>query len=111
MTLVLGRTVVCDVRCGPPQGSDRGDPEEGELLREVVDKLNVTDNQTSVVWMSSLPPVPLKGMGLEPIRRWSARLGPVALERLQGGGLGDNNVLCLSGDRKVWRSSSGRRYD
>ncbi|MCP4690722.1 MAG: methylenetetrahydrofolate reductase, partial [Desulfobacterales bacterium] len=41
--------------CGPPRGAD---PEiirkKGELLRGCVDAVNVTDNQTAIVRMSSI---------------------------------------------------------
>ncbi len=41
--------------CGPPRGADAEViRKKGELLRGVVDGVNVTDNQTSVVRMSSL---------------------------------------------------------
>ena len=48
--------------CGPPRGAD-GDVvrRKGELLRGVVDGVNVTDNQTSVVRMSSLSACAISG--------------------------------------------------
>ena len=53
--------------CGPPRGADAGVVrKKGELLRGVVDAVNVTDNQTSVVRMSSLSAcVILKEMGFD----------------------------------------------
>ena len=91
--------------CGPPRGSD---PEvirrKGELLRGVVDGVNVTDNQTSVVRMSSLSAcVILKGMGLEPILQMVCRdRNRIALQSdlLGAAALGISNVLCLSGDHQ-----------
>ncbi len=91
--------------CGPPRGSD---PEvirkKGELLRGVVDGVNVTDNQTSVVRMSSLSAcVILKGMGLEPILQMVCRdRNRIALQSdiLGAAALGINNMLCLSGDHQ-----------
>ena len=91
--------------CGPPRGSD---PEvirkKGELLRGVVDGVNVTDNQTAVVRMSSLAAsVILKGMGLEPILQMVCRdRNRIALQSdiLGAAALGINNVLCLSGDHQ-----------
>ncbi|MCP4568651.1 MAG: methylenetetrahydrofolate reductase, partial [FCB group bacterium] len=51
--------------CGPPRSADpEGIREKGEFLRGVVDAINVTDNQTSVVRMSSIAAsVILKQMG------------------------------------------------
>jgi len=61
--------------CGPPRGSDpEVVREKGELLRGHVDAVNVTDNQTSVVRMSSIAAsVILKQMGLEPICQMTTR--------------------------------------
>ena len=91
--------------CGPPRGAD-GDVvrRKGELLRGVVDGVNVTDNQTSVVRMSSLSAcVILKGMGLEPILQMVCRdRNRIALQSdiLGAAALGINNMLCLSGDHQ-----------
>jgi len=41
--------------CGPPRGSDpEAIKEKGALIRDHVDAVNVTDNQTSVVRLCSL---------------------------------------------------------
>jgi len=91
--------------CGPPRGAD-GDivRKKGEFLRGVVDGVNVTDNQTSVVRMSSLSAcVILKGMGLEPILQMVCRdRNRIALQSdiLGAAALGINNMLCLSGDHQ-----------
>jgi len=91
--------------CGPPRGAD---PEvirkKGELLKGVVDAVNVTDNQTSVVRMSSLAScVILKGMGFDPILQMVCRdRNRIAIQSdiLGGAALGINNILCLSGDHQ-----------
>jgi methylenetetrahydrofolate reductase (NADH) len=91
--------------CGPPRGAD---PEvirkKGELLKGVVDAINVTDNQTSVVRMSSLAScVILKGMGFDPILQMVCRdRNRIAIQSdiLGGAALGINNILCLSGDHQ-----------
>jgi methylenetetrahydrofolate reductase (NADPH) len=91
--------------CGPPRGADADIVrKKGEFLRGVVDGVNVTDNQTSVVRMSSLSAcVILKGMGLEPILQMVCRdRNRIALQSdiLGAAALGINNMLCLSGDHQ-----------
>jgi len=91
--------------CGPPRGSDpQVVREKGELLRGHVDAINVTDNQTSVVRMSSIAAcVILKEMGLEPICQMTTRdRNRIALQSdlLGAAALGMNNLLCLSGDHQ-----------
>jgi methylenetetrahydrofolate reductase (NADPH) len=91
--------------CGPPRGAD---PEavrkKGSLLKGVVDAVNVTDNQTSVVRMSSLSScVILKEMGFDPILQMVCRdRNRIAIQSdiLGAGALGINNILCLSGDHQ-----------
>jgi methylenetetrahydrofolate reductase (NADPH) len=103
--ILTGGGFVVTSECGPPRGAD---PEvirkKGELLRGVVDGVNVTDNQTSVVRMSSLSACAiLKGMGLEPILQMVCRdRNRIALQSdlLGAAALGINNVLCLSGDHQ-----------
>ena len=53
--------------CGPPRGADAGVIRgKGELLKGYVDAVNVTDNQTSVVRMSSFAScIVLKEMGFQ----------------------------------------------
>lgn len=93
--------VTCEL--GPPRGTSRKAIEaKGELLRDYCDAINVTDNQTAIVRMGSLPScVILREMGLEPVLQITTRdrnrlaiqsdiLGAVAL--------GIRNILCLSGD-------------
>jgi len=91
--------------CGPPRGAD---PEvirkKGNLLKGVVDAVNVTDNQTSVVRMSSLASCfILKEMGFDPILQMVCRdRNRIAIQSdiLGGAALGINNILCLSGDHQ-----------
>ena len=91
--------------CGPPRGAD---PEvirkKGELLKGFVDAINVTDNQTSVVRMSSLAScVILKAMGFDPILQMVCRdRNRIAIQSdiLGAAALGINNILCLSGDHQ-----------
>jgi methylenetetrahydrofolate reductase (NADPH) len=103
--ILAGGGFVVTSECGPPRGAD---PEvvrkKGELLRGVVDAVNVTDNQTAVVRMSSLAACAiLQGMGLEPILQMVCRdRNRIALQSdiLGAAALGINNVLCLSGDHQ-----------
>jgi methylenetetrahydrofolate reductase (NADPH) len=91
--------------CGPPRGAD---PEvitkKGELLKGYVDAVNVTDNQTSVVRMSSFAScILLKNMGFDPILQMVCRdRNRIALQSdiLGAAALGINNILCLSGDHQ-----------
>ncbi|HNS15456.1 MAG TPA: methylenetetrahydrofolate reductase [Syntrophorhabdaceae bacterium] len=91
--------------CGPPRGAD---PEvvkkKGSLLAGYVDAVNVTDNQTSVVRMSSLSAsLILKAMGLDPVMQMVCRdRNRIAIQSdvLGASALGINNILCLSGDHQ-----------
>ena len=91
--------------CGPPRGADSEViRKKGELLKGIVDAINVTDNQTSVVRMSSLAScVILKGMGFDPILQMVCRdRNRIAIQSdiLGAAALGINNILCLSGDHQ-----------
>ena len=89
--------------CGPPRGTD---PEvikkKGELLRGVVDAVNVTDNQTAMVRMSSLAAcIHLKQLGLDPLLQMVTRdRNRLAMQAdiLGAYSHGVDNMLCLSGD-------------
>ena len=91
--------------CEPPRGADpEAIREKGKLLEGAVDAVNVTDNQTSVVRMSSIAAcVILKEMGFEPIVQMTTRdRNRIALQSdlLGASALGMNNLLCLSGDHQ-----------
>jgi len=90
---------------GPPKGtSAESVQKKAELLRTCCDAVNITDNQTAIVRMSSLAGCTiLKRQGIEPVMQMVVRdrnrlaiqadvLGAVAL--------GIGNVLCLSGDHQ-----------
>ncbi|MDR0843001.1 MAG: methylenetetrahydrofolate reductase [Acidobacteriota bacterium] len=102
--LEAGKFVVTS-ECGPPRGAD---PEvirkKGALLKGVVDAVNVTDNQTSIVRMSSLSAcVILKELGIDPIWQVVCRdRNRIAIQSdiLGAAALGINNILCLSGDHQ-----------
>lgn len=91
--------------CGPPRGSD---PEEiiekAELIKDHVDAVNITDNQTSVTRMCSLAAcIRLKLLGLEPVLQMVTRdRNRIALQSdiLGAASFDINNILCLSGDHQ-----------
>ena len=93
--------------CGPPKGAD---PEvilkKGEKLKGYVDAVNVTDNQTAIVRMSSLAACALlKSAGLDPVLQMVVRdRNRIALQSdiLGASALGIRNVLCLSGDHQCF---------
>jgi methylenetetrahydrofolate reductase (NADPH) len=89
--------------CGPPKGADRAALEtKGKSLLGYIDAVNVTDNQTAIVRMSSLAACAiLKGLGHEPILQMVTRdRNRIALQSDLFGAyaLGVRNVLCLTGD-------------
>ena len=90
---------------GPPKGtSPRVILRKGELLRACCDAVNVTDNQTAIVRMSSLAGcVLLKQQGVDPVMQMVTRdRNRIALQSdiLGAIGLGIGNILCLSGDHQ-----------
>ncbi|MDY6908493.1 MAG: methylenetetrahydrofolate reductase [Thermodesulfobacteriota bacterium] len=88
---------------GPPRGANvEVVRKKAAFLRDKVDSINVTDNQTSVVRMSSLAVCKLLvDMGLEPNLQMVCRdRNRIAMQSdlLGAYALGIRNVLCLSGD-------------
>jgi len=90
---------------GPPKGAGAEVIQrKGEVLRHCCDAINVTDNQTAIVRLSSLAGcLLLKQQGADPVMQIVVRdrnrlaiqsdvLGAVAL--------GIGNILCLSGDHQ-----------
>ena len=91
--------------CGPPRGADpEAVKKKGAYLKGYVDGVNVTDNQTSVVRMSSFSAsLILKQMGFDPIMQMVCRdRNRIAIQSdiLGASALGINNLLCLSGDHQ-----------
>lgn len=91
--------------CGPPRGADAAKVlKKAELVKGNVDVCNVTDNQTSVVRMSSLAGCMLvKQSGTEPLLQMVVRdRNRIALQSdlLGAAALGVHNLLCLSGDHQ-----------
>ncbi|MDQ7784324.1 MAG: methylenetetrahydrofolate reductase [Desulfomonilaceae bacterium] len=93
--------------CGPSKGSDVDAlREKGSYLLDRVDAVNVTDNQTAIVRMSSVAASAiLKTMGHEPILQMVTRdRNRIALQSDLFGAyaLGLRNVLCLTGDHQCF---------
>ncbi|MFH1887786.1 MAG: methylenetetrahydrofolate reductase [Pseudomonadota bacterium] len=91
--------------CGPPRGTDIAEVEHKvNLVKDYVDAINVTDNQTAVTRMSSLAAcIKIKLMGFEPVLQMVCRdRNRIALQSdiLGAAAFGINNVLCLSGDHQ-----------
>jgi len=90
---------------GPPQSAD---PEvirnKARFLKGVVDAVNITDNQTAIVRMSSIGAgVLAMGEGLEPIIQMTCRDRnrlAIQADLLGAYALGARNLLCLTGDHQ-----------
>ncbi len=104
--LKAGQFVVCS-EMGPPIGAD---PDfilkKAEKLKGYVDGVNVTDNQTAIVRMSSIAAAKIAAdEGLEMIIQVTARdrnrIG-IQSDILGASSLGLRNVLCLTGDHQVF---------
>ncbi|MGQ9569340.1 MAG: methylenetetrahydrofolate reductase [Thermodesulfovibrionales bacterium] len=90
---------------GPPKGAlSTVIKRKGELLKFYCDAMNVTDNQTAIVRMSSWSGcIILKEMGIDPVMQMVVRdRNRIAIQSdiLGAVALGIRNVLCLSGDHQ-----------
>jgi len=91
--------------CGPPRSTEGHVVEEkANLIKDYVDAINVTDNQTSVVRLCSLAScIRIKQMGLEPVlqmvTRDRNRIG-IQSDILGAASFGIHNILCLTGDHQ-----------
>jgi methylenetetrahydrofolate reductase (NADPH) len=89
--------------CGPPRGAVAKElTDKAKYLEGVVDAVNVTDNQTAMVRMSSLAgSVLIKQQGMHPllqvVTRDRNRLA-IQADVLGAYSLGIDTMLCLSGD-------------
>jgi len=91
--------------CGPPRGSEAHHiTKKAEMIKNHVDAINITDNQTSVTRLSSLAScIHLKLMGLEPVLQMVTRdRNRIALQSdiLGAASFDIFNLLCLSGDHQ-----------
>jgi methylenetetrahydrofolate reductase (NADPH) len=97
---------------GPPRGANaEALREKAIMLKEYVDAVNVTDNQTAIVRMSSISACThLLQMGIEPVMQMVTRdRNRIALQSdIMGAySLGIRNMLCLSGDHQSFGSQPG----
>jgi 5,10-methylenetetrahydrofolate reductase len=98
------RFIVCG-EIGPPKSCD-GDVirEKSKYFKGVVDAVNITDNQTALVSLSSIASAKiLLEEGIEPIMQMTCRdRNRIAMQSdlLGAAALGINNLLCLTGDHQ-----------
>lgn len=90
---------------GPPRGSDIEEiTKKAELIKDHVDAINITDNQTSMTRLCSLAAcIKLKLMGLEPVLQMVTRdRNRIAIQSdiLGAAAFDIHNILCLSGDHQ-----------
>jgi methylenetetrahydrofolate reductase (NADPH) len=97
-----GKFIVCG-EIGPPKSCD-GDVirEKSKYFKGVVDAVNITDNQTAIVRLSSIVSAKiLLEEGVEPIMQMTCRdRNRIAIQSdlLGAAALGIHNLLCLTGD-------------
>ncbi len=99
---------------GPPMSANAGFiREKAHMLRDCVDAVNITDNQTAIVRMSSIAAAVIaKEEGLEPVMQVTCRdRNRIAIQSdiLGAGALGIRNVLCLTGDHQTFGSDPGSK--
>jgi len=105
---------VCTGEVGPPKSaSSRSISRHAAHLRDAVDAVNLTDNQTAIVRLSSIAAgVHVLGEGVEPIIQMTCRdRNRIALQSdlLGAYSLGLRNVLCLSGDHQAFGNHPASR--
>jgi len=103
--ILAGGKFAVTAEAGPPKGTSPAVVQKkGEMLRNCCDAVNMTDNQTAIVRMSSLAGcVLLKQVNVEPVMQMVVRdRNRLALQSdiLGAIALGIGNFLCLSGDHQ-----------
>ena len=103
---------------GPPQSaSGAAIRKKTRHFKDIVDAVNITDNQTAIVRMSSIATgAILLGEGLEPVMQMTCRdRNRIAIQSdiLGAAALGIKNILCLSGDHQKFGNHPGAKnvYD
>jgi methylenetetrahydrofolate reductase (NADPH) len=99
---------------GPPKGNDiEVIKKKADILKDKADAVNITDNQTAVVRMSSIGAgALLVQMGMEPVIQMVCRdRNRIAMQSdiLGATALGIKNVLCLSGDHQCFGTQPDSR--
>jgi methylenetetrahydrofolate reductase (NADPH) len=108
------RQFVVTGELGPPRGCDaEAVRKKAAMLKGAVDAVNITDNQTAIVRMSSLAAsVICLSEGVEPVMQMTVRdRNRIALQSdlLGASALGIQNVLCLSGDHQSFGDQPGSK--
>lgn len=112
--LFLAGHFVCTGEVGPPKSaSSKSISRHAAHLKEAVDAVNLTDNQTAIVRLSSIAAgVHVLGEGVEPIIQMTCRdRNRIALQSdlLGAYSLGIKNLLCLSGDHQSFGNHAQAR--
>lgn len=99
---------------GPPQSADgESIRRKAALLRGVCDAVNITDNQTAIVRLSSIAAGAIVVQeGLEPIIQMTCRdRNRLAIQSdlLGAYAMGMRNLLCLSGDHQTFGNHPGAK--
>lgn len=99
---------------GPPRGTDvEVIRRKASYLKDCVDAVNVTDNQTSIVRMSSVAVSRLLlEEGIEPVMQMVCRdRNRIAMQSDIVGAcaLGVRNLLCLTGDHQIFGNQPGAK--
>ena len=103
--ILSGGHLAVTSECGPPRGSDPDAiKEKAKIIKDHVDAINITDNQTAMTRLCSLASViHLKQMDIEPVLQMVVRdRNRIALQSdiLGAASFDIYNVLCLSGDHQ-----------
>ena len=113
--LLEGDKFAVTAELGPPKCADAEViRKKSAILKDYCDAVNITDNQTAIVRMSSIASaVTVKGMGIEPVIQIVCRdRNRLAIQSdiLGAASLGIKNVLCLTGDHQKfgnhWQSKN-----
>jgi len=99
---------------GPPKNADKKYVvRKAEPLKGLVDAVNITDNQTAIVRMSSLAAcIIAMRSGLEPVMQITTRdRNRLAIQSnvIGAAALGIKNILCLTGDHHSFGNHSTAR--
>ena len=92
---------------GPPKSHDADIiRKKAGMLKGIVDAVNITDNQTAIVRMSSIGAGTITVLeGVEPVIQMTCRHRnrlAIQADLLGAAALGMKNVLCLSGDHQTF---------